>query len=82
MSIASANHPLSYLRYGDDIFAVFETNESCLKFLHILNFHHKNTKFTVEYGSELMCCLTKKLRLWKMGATHGRGAKLLIVVFC
>ena len=28
MSIASANHPLLYLRYVDDIFAVFETNES------------------------------------------------------
>ena len=29
MSIASANHSLLYLRYVDDIFAVFETNESC-----------------------------------------------------
>ena len=32
ISIASANHRLLYLRYVDDIFAVFETNKSCLKF--------------------------------------------------
>ena len=57
MSIASANHPLLYLRYVDDIFAVFEPNESCLKFLDILNSQHKNIKFTVKYGSELMCFL-------------------------
>ena len=40
MSIASANHPLLYLRYVDDIFAVFETNKSCLKFLDILKSQH------------------------------------------
>ena len=54
MSIASAIHPLLYLRYVDDIFAVFEINKSCLKFLDILNSQHKNIKLTVEYGSELM----------------------------
>ena len=70
------------LCYVDDIFAVFETNESCLKFLDILNSQHKNIKFTVEYGSELMCFWTYKLRLRRMGATHGGGAKLLILVFC
>ena len=54
MNIASANHPLLYLRYVDDIFAVFKINESCLKFLDILNFQHKSIKFTLEYGSEFM----------------------------
>ena len=51
-------------------------------FLDILNSQHKNIKFTAEYGSELMCLWTYKLRLRRVGATHGRGAKLLILVFC
>ena len=50
MSIASANHPLLYVGYVNDIFAVFGTNESRLKFLDILNSQHKNIKFPVEYG--------------------------------
>ena len=29
MSNASANHPLLYLHYVDDIFTVSESNESC-----------------------------------------------------
>ena len=48
MSIASVNHRLLYLRYVDDIFAVFETSKSCLKFLDILNSQHKNIKPTVK----------------------------------
>ena len=40
MSIACANHPLLHLRYVDDIFAVFETDESSFKFLDILNSQH------------------------------------------
>ena len=69
MSIASANHPLLYLRYADDIFAVFETNESCLKFLDILYSQHKNIKFTVEYGSELTCSLDVQIKVKKNGTT-------------
>ena len=56
-----------YLRYVNDIFAVFETNESCLKFLDILNFQHKNIKFTVEYGSELMCFLDVQIKVKENG---------------
>ena len=41
MIIVSANHPLLHLRYVDDIFAVFKTNESCLKFLDIIKSQHK-----------------------------------------
>ena len=63
MSIASANHPLWFLRYVDDIFAVFGTNVSCLKFLDIINSQHKNIRFTVEYGSELMCFLDVQIKV-------------------
>ena len=55
------------LCYVDDIFAVFETNESCLKFLDILNSQHKNIKFTIEYGSELMCFLDVLIKVEKNG---------------
>ena len=34
----SSNHPLLYLRNDDDIFAVFENNESCLMFLDAIKF--------------------------------------------
>ena len=67
MSIAFANHPLLYLRYVDDIFAVFETNESCLNFLDTLNSQHKAIKFTVEYGSELMCFLDVQIKVKENG---------------
>ena len=67
MSIAPANHPLSYLCNVDDIFAVFETNESCLKFLNILNSQHNNMKFNVEYGSELTCFLDIQIKVKENG---------------
>ena len=67
MSIAYANHPLLYQRYGDDIFAVFENNESYLKFLDILNFQHKNIKFKVKYGSELLCFLDVQIKVKEDG---------------
>ena len=67
MSIASANHSLLYLRYVDDIFAVFKTNESCLKFLDSLNSQHNNIKFTVKYGSELMCFLEVQIKVKENG---------------
>ena len=75
MSIASASHPLLYLRYVDDIFAVFKTNESCLKFSNILNSQHKNIKFTVEYGSELMCFLDVQIKVKENGYDTWTGRK-------
>ena len=41
MNISSANHLLLYLRYFDDIVAVFGTSQSSLKFLDILNSQDK-----------------------------------------
>ena len=67
MSIASANHPVLNLRYVDDIFAVFAANESCLKFLNILNSQYKKIKFTVKYGSELMCFLDVQIKVKENG---------------
>ena len=63
MNIVFANHPLLYLRYVNDIFAVFETNKSGLKFSDILNYQHKNITCTVEYGTELMCFLDVQIKV-------------------
>ena len=40
--------PKLYLRYTDDVYAVFDDNNSCTSLLSILNSQHKDIKFTVE----------------------------------
>lgn len=40
--------PVVYLRYVDDIFAVFKNGTSYLPFFNLLNQQHPNLKFTVE----------------------------------
>lgn len=40
--------PKIYLRYIDDVFACFENENDCTKFLDILNSQHKDIRFTVE----------------------------------
>ena len=37
-----------YLRYVDDIIAVFEKEQDSLNFLNLLNKRHSNIKFTIE----------------------------------
>ena len=40
--------PKLYLRYIDDVYAVFDCDDGCLKFLEVLNSQHKDIRFTVE----------------------------------
>ena len=40
--------PKLYLRYVDDIFAIFEEEKSSSKFLEVLNHQNKNLEFTME----------------------------------
>ena len=40
--------PKLYLRYIDDIFTIFDDDQSCTKFLEKLNTQHPNIKFTLE----------------------------------
>ena len=44
----SKSSPALYLRYVDDIFAVFEDERDCSEFLNLLNEQHSNIAFTVE----------------------------------
>ena len=45
----STDRPTVYVRYMDDIFAVFETNRNKDGFLHSLNNLHSSLQFTVEH---------------------------------
>ena len=40
--------PKLYLRYIDDIFAIFDSDQSCTKFMEKLNTQHPNIKFTLD----------------------------------
>ena len=49
----SSTHPEMYLRYVDNVFAVFDNEKKCNSFLDILNTQHKNLQFTVEKSAHL-----------------------------
>ena len=49
--MSTANSPLEYYRYVDDIFAVFNKhNDTSELFLQYLNTQHRNLQFTMEAG--------------------------------
>ena len=50
----SSSHPKMYLRYVDDVFAVFDDEKKCDSFLSILNTQHKNLQFTVEKSAHTL----------------------------
>ena len=47
-------YPKIYLRYGDDIFAIFDDNLWITKFLNLLNKQHSNMQFTVEKSMQAL----------------------------
>jgi len=57
------HQPKLYLRFIDDIFAVFDHNFNCNEFLDILNRQHKSIKFTVEKGGSNLSFLDTEIRL-------------------
>ena len=44
--------PKLYLRYIDDVYAVFDCDYDCLKFLEVLNSQHKDIRFTIEKATK------------------------------
>ena len=44
--------PKLYLRYIDDVYAVFDCDDDCLKFLEVLNSQHKDIRFTIEKATK------------------------------
>ena len=59
----SQTHPKLYLRYVDDIFAVFDDQQSCTQFLDTLNSQHPNIKFTVEKSTGTLAFLDVKIKI-------------------
>ena len=46
-----------YLRYVDDVFAIFDDNLSITKFLNLLNKQHSNIQFTMEKSMQALSFL-------------------------
>ena len=44
--------PKLYLRYIDDVYAVFENESTCEKFLKVANSKHENIRFTMEISTD------------------------------
>ena len=42
------DHPKMYMRYMDNIFAVFENDNACISFLEVLNNQHENISYMIE----------------------------------
>ena len=57
------SHSKLYLRYVDDIFAVFPSDTDFMKFLDILNSQHKNLKFTFELGNSTLAFLDTNISI-------------------
>ena len=43
-----------YLRYVDNVFAIFDDNLSIKKFLNLLNKQHSNMQFTMEKSMQAL----------------------------
>ena len=50
----SSTAPKLYLRYIDDVYAIFDDNNFCTSFLFILNSQHKDIKFTVKKATKTL----------------------------
>ena len=76
-------HPKLYIRYIDDVFAVFDDVNACSFFSNILNSQHDNIKFTNLLKSPLTLCNFWMLisKLVRILLIHGSGESLLIRVY-
>ena len=56
-------HPKLYVRYIDDVFAVFDDVNACLSFLNILSSQHDNIKFTIEKSTNTLQFLDVDIKI-------------------
>ena len=52
-----------YVRYIDDVFAVFDDVNACSSFLNILNSQHDNIKFTIEKSTNTLQFLDVDIKI-------------------
>ena len=74
-------HPKLYLRNVDDIFAVFNKDKKCSKFLDLLNTRHKNIKFTMEHSLETIPFVDIEIKINDTGLKHGFIESSLILIY-
>ena len=55
--------PKLYLRYINDVYAVFQSKSSCSKFLNVLNSQRKNIKFTMEKATSTLNFLDVEIKM-------------------
>ena len=55
--------PQLYVRYVDDIFAVFDSEDNCNKFFALINKLHPNLRFTIEYPKGTLQFLDVEVKL-------------------
>ena len=54
--------PKLYLRYIDDVYAVFQSKSSCSKFLSLFNSQYKSIKFTMENATSVLNFLDVEIK--------------------
>ena len=81
--------PMLYLRYVDDVFAIFVNDDMCYDFLNVLNSQHKNLKFTIENASEFKSFLDVEIKVtenhldtWVWRKPTNTGLLLNFNAFC
>ena len=81
--------PKLYLRYINDIFAIFDNNQSCTKFLEKLNTQHPNIKFTLEQAKNTIPFVDVEIKInfdkfdiWTWRKPCNTGLLLHFNAFC
>ena len=63
-----------YVRYIDDIFAVFNNDNACMPFLEVLNNQHRNISYTIEKSEYTLQFLGVVVQINDKGVEiHGCG---------
>ena len=71
-----------YLRYIDDAYPIFDSNQNCDEFLPILNEEHQSVKFTVEKATNSVPFLDVEIKFDEFGFKTSVWGKLHIWNCC
>ena len=59
----TSDQPKMYVRYMDDILAVFDNNNACMSFLEVLNNQHENILYTIKKSENILQFLNVVVRI-------------------
>ena len=63
----TSDQPKMYVRYMDDILAVFDNNNACMSFLEVLNNQHENILYTIKKSENTLQFLNVVVRIYDKG---------------